>query len=31
MIAEYHAWYGSAAAMMLPGLHEHLVAPAPKD
>src|SRR6478735_3912551 len=24
MIAEYHPWYGSAAAMMLPGLHEHL-------
>ncbi len=27
MIAEYHAWYGSAAAMMLPELHERLVAP----
>jgi len=29
MTAEYHPWYGSAAAMMLPGLHERLVAPAP--
>ena len=29
MIAEYHPWYGSAATMMLPELHEHLVAPVP--
>ncbi len=29
MIAEYHPWYGSAATMMLPELHEHLVSPAP--
>lgn len=27
MIADYHAWYGSAAAMMLPELHQRLVAP----
>ena len=27
MVAEYHPWYGSAAAMLLPELHEHLVAP----
>jgi hypothetical protein len=31
MIAEYHPWYGSAATMMLPELHEHLVAPSPAD
>ena len=31
MIAEYHPWYGSAAAMLLPGLHPRVVAPvAPK-
>jgi len=24
MVAEYHAWYGSAAAMMLPELHEKI-------
>jgi uncharacterized protein YciI len=28
MVAEYHPWYGSAATMLLPGLHERLVAPA---
>jgi uncharacterized protein YciI len=27
MVAEYHPWYGSAAAMMLPELHQRLVAP----
>jgi uncharacterized protein YciI len=27
MIAEYHPWYGSAAAMLLPELHERLVPP----
>lgn len=27
LIADYHAWYGSAAVMMLPELHERLVAP----
>ncbi|MFL6593489.1 MAG: YciI family protein [Luteimonas sp.] len=31
MVAEYHPWYGSAAAMLLPELHERLVAPAPSD
>jgi len=30
MIAEYHPWYGSAATMMLPELHERLVAPTPQ-
>jgi uncharacterized protein YciI len=29
MVAEYHPWYGSAATMLLPELHERLVAPAP--
>lgn len=24
MVAEYHRWYGSAGAMMLPGIHETL-------
>lgn len=28
MVAEYHPWYGSAATMMIPELHEKLV-PAP--
>lgn len=28
MVAEFHPWYGSAAAMMLPGIHERLVPPA---
>lgn len=28
MVAEYHPWYGSAAAMLLPALHDRLV-PAP--
>lgn len=27
MTAEYHPWFGSAAAMMLPELHQQLVAP----
>jgi len=31
MVAEYHPWYGSAAAMLLPELHQHLVAPAATD
>jgi hypothetical protein len=26
MIAEYHAWYGSAAVMMIPGLHDRIEA-----
>jgi uncharacterized protein YciI len=26
MIAEYHPWYGSAAVMLIPGLHERIVA-----
>lgn len=25
MVAEYHPWYGSAAAMMLPEIHERIV------
>lgn len=30
MVAEYHPWYGSAAAMLLPDLHDRLVrAPVP--
>jgi len=29
MVAEYHPWYGSAATMLLPELHERLVAPSP--
>ena len=28
MVADYHPWYGSAAAMLLPGWHERLVPPA---
>jgi uncharacterized protein YciI len=28
MVAEYHAWYGSAAAMMLPEIHARLTPPA---
>lgn len=28
MIAEYHRWYGSAAAMMLPEIHARLTPPA---
>jgi len=28
MVAEYHAWYGSAATMLIPGLHERLQPPA---
>lgn len=27
MVAEYHPWYGSAAAMMLPEIHPRLIAP----
>lgn len=27
MVAEYHAWYGSAGVMMVPGVHERLQAP----
>ena len=30
MVADYHAWYGSAATMLIPGLHEKLQAPAPE-
>lgn len=29
MVAEYHPWYGSAAAMMLPEIHARLVPKAP--
>lgn len=29
MVAEYHPWYGSAAAMMIPELHQRIVAPPP--
>ena len=28
MVAEYHAWYGSAAAMLIPEVHERITAPA---
>ena len=28
MVAEFHRWYGSAAAMMLPDIHEKLMPPA---
>jgi uncharacterized protein YciI len=27
MIAEYHKWYGSAAVMLVPGLHKKLSKP----
>jgi hypothetical protein len=30
MVAEFHPWYGSAGAMMLPEVHEKLMPP-PKD
>lgn len=30
MVAEYHRWYGSAAAMMLPEIHRKLTPPAPR-
>lgn len=30
MVAEYHRWYGSAAAMMLPEIHRKLMPPAPR-
>lgn len=29
MVAEYHRWYGSAATMMIPELHERLVPKSP--
>ena len=29
MVAEYHRWYGSAATMMIPELHDHLIPPPP--
>ncbi len=29
MVAEYHDWYGSAAAMLIPEWHDRLVPPAP--
>lgn len=29
MVAEFHPWYGSAAAMMIPELHERLAPPSP--
>ena len=28
MVAEFHPWYGSAAAMLLPGLHKRVAPPA---
>ena len=28
MVAEFHKWYGSAAAMMIPEVHERITAPA---
>jgi hypothetical protein len=28
MVADYHAWYGSAATMLIPELHEKLQPPA---
>ena len=28
MVAEYHAWYGSAAAMIIPEVHERITPPA---
>ncbi|GAB3505220.1 YciI family protein [Pseudoxanthomonas daejeonensis] len=31
MVAEYHAWYGSAANMLVPDLHKRLVPPAGKS
>jgi uncharacterized protein YciI len=30
MVADYHAWYGSAATMLVPELHEKLQPPAPE-
>lgn len=30
MVAEYHRWYGSAAAMMLPQIHRTLTPPVPE-
>jgi len=27
MVAEYHRWYGSAATMMVPGIHDRLTPP----
>jgi len=29
MVAEYHPWYGTAALMMIPELHQRLVPPKP--
>jgi uncharacterized protein YciI len=29
MVADYHPWYGSAAAMMLPEIHARIAPPAP--
>lgn len=29
MVAEYHRWYGSAATMMIPEIHDRLVGEAP--
>jgi hypothetical protein len=31
MVAEYHAWYGSAATMLIPELHEKLQVPPAKE
>jgi uncharacterized protein YciI len=31
MVAEYHPWYGSAAVMLIPELHEQLQPPKPAD
>ena len=31
MVAEFHPWYGSAAAMLLPGLHKQVTPPAAGD
>ena len=31
MVAEFHPWYGSAAAMLLPGLHKQVTPPAAED
>jgi len=30
MVADYHAWYGSAATMLIPELHEKLQPPTPE-
>jgi uncharacterized protein YciI len=31
MVAEYHRWYGSAAAMLIPELHKQLTPPAKSE